>query len=217
VDISSSENHVEALQASSSSASSSNESDEEDPRSPAAPIAGDLETPEVELPMTSAWVDLAAMGQVSGAMVTAGPPPFSDSQFDVGGSSNWDVEPTEVEGGSLPIVLVNDLDGDVTSPLQCVPLATVVPPGVMDEVEEFGLEPSQWVKWMHRGFCKLVGFPIERYEKECLALLQRIEADRFANKTTSVPRRNKASGTKGKRELRSLMSSVNHEGRQPVC
>jgi hypothetical protein len=105
------------------------------------------------------------------------PPPFSDSQFDMGGPSNWEVEPTEVEGGELPIVLVNDLDGDITSPLQCVPLASVGPPGVLDGFEELGPEPSQWVKRRHRGFCKLVGFPIESHEQECLALLQRIEAE----------------------------------------
>jgi hypothetical protein len=214
VDISSSDIQVEDLQVKSLASISS---DEEEPASPAASIGRDLEKPEVELLMTSAWVDLASMEEVSGAMVMAEPPPFFDSQFDLGGPSNWEVEPTGVEGGSLPIVLVNDLDGEVTSPFQCVPLATVGPPGVVDEAVELGPEPSQWVKWRHRGFCKLVGFPIERYETECLALLQRIEADRFANKSTSVPRRNRASGTKGKRELRGLMSSVNYEGRQPVC
>jgi hypothetical protein len=88
--------------------------------------------------MTSAWVDLASMDQVSGAMVMAEPPPFSDSQFDLGGPSNWEVEATEVVGGSLPIVLVNDFDGEVTSPVQCVPLATVCPPDVMDEAVELG-------------------------------------------------------------------------------
>ncbi len=216
VDLSSSDNQVEALQVTSPSSSSSDESDEEEPASPAAPMGENLESPEVELPLTSAWVDLASLGQVSGAVVTIGAP-FSDSQFDMGGTSNWEIEPTEVEGGELPIVLVNELDGDATSPLQCVPLASVGPPGVVDEVEELGPEPSQWVKWRHRGFCKLVGFPIERYEQECLAPLQRIEADRFANKPTSVPRCKKASGSKGKCELRSLISSVNYEGRQPVC
>ncbi len=128
-------------------------------------------------------------------MVAVGPPSFSDSQFDMGGPSNWVVEPREADGLSLPIVLVNDSDGDITSPLQCVPLASVGPPGVLDAIEEHGSEPSQWVKWRHRGFCKLVGFPIERYEQECLALLQRNEAERFANKSPSVPRCNQASGT----------------------
>jgi hypothetical protein len=44
------------------------------------------------------------------------------------------------------------------------------------------LEPSIWVKQRHWGFCKLVGFPIKSHEQECLALLQRIEAECFANK-----------------------------------
>uniref|UniRef100_A0A2N9GD56 Reverse transcriptase domain-containing protein n=1 Tax=Fagus sylvatica TaxID=28930 RepID=A0A2N9GD56_FAGSY len=120
-----------------------------------------------------------------GEMVAVGLPSFSDSHFDMGGPSNWVVEPTEAGGVSLPIVLFKDSDGDVTSPLQCVPLASVGPPSDLDVVEEHVLESSQWVKWRHRGFCKLVGFPIEQYEQECLALLQRIEADRFANKATS--------------------------------
>ena len=73
------------------------------------------------------------------------------------------------------------------------------------------------MKSKHRGFYKLVGFPIESHEQECLALLQRIEADRFARKVTSVPRRTLAPGLKGKHELRRLISTVNYEGRQSVC
>ncbi len=91
------------------------------------------------------------------------------------------------------------------------------PSGVLDGFEEPGLEHSQWVKRRHRGFCKLVGFPIESHEQECMTLLQRIEVERFAKKSTSVPRRNQTSGLKGKRELRSLISSVNYESHQPVC
>ena len=67
--------------------------------------------------MTSVWVDLASSGQLSGEMVAVGPPSFSDSQFDMGGPSNWVVEPREADGLLLPIVLVNDSDGDITSPL----------------------------------------------------------------------------------------------------
>ena len=214
LDIPSTENHDNVFLASSSSSSNS---DGEESASPVSPIGGALESQEVEPPATSAWVDLASSELVSREMVAVGLPSFSDSHFDMGGPSNWVVEPTEAGGVSLPIVLFKDSDGDVTSPLQCVPLASVGPPGDLDVVEEHVLESSQWVKWRHRGFCKLVGFLIEQYEQECLALLQRIEADRFANKATSVPRRNKASGIKGKRELRSLISSMNYEGRQPIC
>ena len=93
----------------------------------------------------------------------------------------------------------------------------VVPSGVVTVLEQAASEPSQWVKRRHRGFCKLVGFPIESHEQECLALQQRIEADRFARKVTSVPRRTPAPGLKGKGELRRLISTVNYKGRQSVC
>jgi hypothetical protein len=59
-----------------------------------------------------------------------------------------------------------------------------------------------------------VGFPVERYEQECLALLQRIEAERYKMKNTTGSCRTTASGLKGARELRNLISSMNYEGRQ---
>lgn len=62
-----------------------------------------------------------------------------------------------------------------------------------------------------------MGFPIDSPEQECLALLQKIEADRFVRKAKEGPRRQTASGKKGSRELRRLVSSVNYDGRQPVC
>lgn len=93
----------------------------------------------------------------------------------------------------------------------------VVPLGVVTVFEETAPEPSQWVKSRHWGFCKLVGFPIESHEQECLVLLQRIEADCFARNATSVPRCTPALGLKGKCELHRLTSTVNYEGRQSVC
>ena len=63
----------------------------------------------------------------------------------------------------------------------------------------------------------MVGFPIDVHEQECLALLQKIEAYRFAKKEKEGPRRISVSGKKGSRELRRLVSTVNYDGRQPVC
>uniref|UniRef100_A0A2N9FD38 SMP-LTD domain-containing protein n=1 Tax=Fagus sylvatica TaxID=28930 RepID=A0A2N9FD38_FAGSY len=83
-------------------------------------------------------------------------------------------------------ILSTNTDGELASPLQCAPIAMVVPSGVVTVLEQTASEPSQWVKSRHRGFCKLVGFPIESHEQECLALLQRIEADRFARKETKL-------------------------------
>ncbi len=125
-------------------------------------------------------------------------------------------ESKDVEGWvSLPLVLAGDIDGENISPLDCVPLALIMPSGVPSDLNDQVLVPSQWVKGRHKAFCKLVGFPIESHEQECLALLQCIEVDRFAKKSTSVSRRRQ--GVKGTHELRSLISSVNYEGRQPVC
>jgi hypothetical protein len=102
---------------------------------------------------------------------------------------------------------------DMDSPLRCEPLAMVVPPGPSECVNGSIVEPSVWVKQRHRGFCKLVGFPIESHEQKSLALLQRIEASRFANKDKVGSRRPSASAKKGSRELRRLISSVNYDGR----
>uniref|UniRef100_A0A2N9GQ21 Reverse transcriptase domain-containing protein n=1 Tax=Fagus sylvatica TaxID=28930 RepID=A0A2N9GQ21_FAGSY len=93
----------------------------------------------------------------------------------------------EVEGwASLAGTGSVETDGELASPLQCAPIAMIEPSGVVTVLEQTASEPSQWVKSRHRGFCKLVGFPIESHEQECLALLQRIEADRFARKETKL-------------------------------
>ena len=124
----------------------------------------------------------------------------------------------EADGwASLSGVGIDDTDGELASPLQCAPIAMVMSSGVVIVFEQTALEPFHWVKSKHRGFYKLVGFPIESHEQECLALLQCIEAERFARKATSVPRRNQAPGLKGKRELRRLISTVNYKGRQSFC
>ncbi len=115
----------------------------------------------------------------------------------------------------MPVVLARDTDGEPLSPLDCVPLATIKPTKAMSDLYEHVSELSHWVKRRHKAFCKLVGFPIESHEQECLALLQRIEADRFVRKSASVSHHQP--GVKGTRELRSLISSMNYEGRQPVC
>ena len=181
---------------------------------PASPRTTDGDSRET---VSSEWVDLALPDHASGEIVVAEPPSFSDSQFELGESSRWLADSKETEGRlSLSLVLANDNGGDAVSPLQFVPIAMVMTSGAMHGTKESISEPSQWVKRRHRGFCKLVGFPFESHEQECLALLQRIEAERFTKKPASVPRRNQASGIKGKRELRRLTSTVNYNGCQPA-
>ena len=163
---------------------------------PTSPRTSDGDSREV---VSSEWVDLALPEHVFGKIVVAEPPSFSDSQFELGESSHRLANSKETEGWlSLSLVLVDDNGGDAVSPLQCVPIAMVMPSRAMHGTEESISEPFQWVKRRHQGFCKLVGFPIESHEQECLALLQRIEAERFTKKPASVPRRNQASGIKGK-------------------
>ncbi len=178
-------------------------------------------------------MDLAEPAHNLGEMVVVETTEFSNSQFEQGEPSNWTVElqederldslpsnaDSENEEGwvSMPKVGTEVGDEEPFSPLLCAPIAMVVPSGVLTILEKPVPEPSQWVKSRHKGFCKLVGFPIESHEQECLALLQRIEADCFVKKASSAPRRNQAPGLKGKRELRRLISSVNYDGRQSAC
>uniref|UniRef100_A0A2N9GFV8 Reverse transcriptase domain-containing protein n=1 Tax=Fagus sylvatica TaxID=28930 RepID=A0A2N9GFV8_FAGSY len=68
------------------------------------------------------------------------------------------------------------------SPLLCVPLAIIEPldqdvvgPGI---IPTKGNARSKWVNRQYRGICKLVGFPIDNHEQECLELLRRIEETR---------------------------------------
>ncbi len=77
--------------------------------------------------------------------------------------------------------------------------------------------PSQWVKKHHRGFCRLVGFMMEEHEQQCLALLQRIEVDRFKNISSKKKKQYGGSVQKSARELHNLVSSINYDGRTDSC
>lgn len=120
-------------------------------------------------------------------------------------------------GSELPVVLVDEPAADMVSLMYCEPLAMVAPFGPTEGVSGFTSEPSVWVKQWHRGFYKLVGFPIKSHEQECLALLQRIEAYQFATKAKGGFCCPSASGSKSSRELRRLVSSVNYDRCQFVC
>ena len=78
------------------------------------------------------------------------------------------------------------------------------------------LDASRWVKNRLPGFSKLVGLPLSRHEKLCIALLQKIEREtevaKELNRKATVSRK-VIYKDKGKRELRNLQSSVNYDGR----
>ena len=79
------------------------------------------------------------------------------------------------------------------------------------------LDTSRWVKNRLPSFSKLVGLPLRRHEKLCIALLQKIEREMEAvkvmNRKVTVSRKVVIYKDKGKRELRNLQSSVNYDGR----
>ena len=73
------------------------------------------------------------------------------------------------------------------------------------------------MKYRLPGFSKLVGLPLSRHEKLCIALLRQIERETEAAKVlkrkVTVPRKVVIYKDKGKKELRNLKSSVNYYGR----
>ena len=122
----------------------------------------------------------------------------------------------------LPVVSFCSVeDRDVSSPLSCSPLAQIDPVECPINIAvDYEVPPgqySQWVKKHYRGFCTLVGFPMDTYEQECLNLLQRIEADRFKYKSSTRVKQSVGSVRKGARELRNLVSTINYDGRPNGC
>ena len=116
------------------------------------------------------------------------------------------------------------LGGEDSSP---VPLLSITPSGLHltaklncgNEVVgcENILDTSRWVKNRLPGFSKLVGLPLNRHEKLCIALLQKIEKETEAakamNRKVTLSRKVVIYKDKGKRELRNLQSSVNYDSR----
>ena len=130
---------------------------------------------------------------------------------------------TQEEAGSwLPVLESQDQievvhgETEPLSPMICDPLAVIAPPMVTVAPGKPDSDRSTWVNQHYRGLCELVGFPLDSHEKQCLALLRRIEASRSRNKSAICPRK-LCSGIKGARELRNLVSTVNYEGRQREC
>ena len=170
------------------------------------------------------WVDLASTDRDSQVLKVEplGEPMYSEPVFELGEPSVevgllepsvGDISPVV----ALSLTVVEELVDALSFPLKCVPLMMVLPSGPLEGSNEPPLEPSVWVKQRQKGFCKFVGFPIDGYEQECLALLQKIETYRFTKKEKEGPRRQSVSGKKGSRELRRLVSFVNYDGRHPVC
>jgi hypothetical protein len=97
---------------------------------------------------------------------------------------------------------------DPQSPIICTPLAMLEPSDTK------GSERSKQVKRQYRGMCKLVGFPLDSHEQQCLDLLMQIEATRPTMKKAVGSQRMPPSSSKGTRELKNLASSVNYDGKR---
>ena len=75
-------------------------------------------------------------------------------------------------------------------------------------------ERSKWLDLQYRRFSKQVGVSIEGFESDCYSLLRRIDDERKKKIKVNDTRQSLVSGKKCTRELKSLTSSVNYEGRQ---
>jgi hypothetical protein len=113
---------------------------------------------------------------------------------------------------------------ECSSPLSCSPLAMMNPTEFSNSMVALDANVSasqevisQWVKKHYQGFCKLVGFPLDTHEQQCMALLQSIEAERFKYKSSVKMKQPAVSVRKGARELRNLTSSINYDGRRIAC
>jgi hypothetical protein len=123
----------------------------------------------------------------------------------------------EAESEHHSQTVMSQCEAEPSASLTCEPLAVVAPPNVLVAPRKpHSLDRSTWVNTQYKGICELMGFPLESHEQQCLALLRRIEAARFIKKGEVGLRKMVVSGTKGARELRNLVSSVNYEGRQRV-
>ena len=120
-----------------------------------------------------------------------------------------------------PVLELSEIDADPQSPMVCKPLAIIEPseqkvmvPGNSGEKIRRGEKRSKWVNHQYREICKLMGFPIDSHEQQCLDLLRRIEATRDSKRGEMGLRKATASKSKGVRELKNLASSVNYKGKR---
>jgi hypothetical protein len=120
-----------------------------------------------------------------------------------------------------PVQELSETNADTQSPMVCKPLAIIEPseqktlvPGNSGEKIRKGGKRSKWVNHQYREICKLMGFPIDSHEQQCLDLLRKIEATRNSKRGEMSLRKATASKSKGIRELKNLASSVNYEGKR---
>ena len=119
------------------------------------------------------------------------------------------------------------VSGEEENLADCNPLFTIIPSRLDllmevhndSEVLDMGgtLDVSNWVKNKIPDFSKVIGLSINRHEKLCIAYLQRLEREMGVinqhRKKATANQKVASSTSKGKRELRNLISTVNYDGR----
>lgn len=113
---------------------------------------------------------------------------------------------------SLPVVLFSENPATSVGPLTGEPIQSIV--SDQDGCFESETERSKWLDWQYRRFSKQVGVSIVGFEDQCYSLLCRIDVERKKKIMESGPRQSSVSRKKCLRELKSLPSSVNYEGKQ---
>ncbi len=136
-----------------------------------------LQSPSIEPQPVEAFLSMVLHG--SSSPMTVGTPPYSGL--------------LEFEPSNLPMMVFGGVDDVVDcSPIVYEPLCKLLPPrsppqaveGCSGSGEVDLHQNSKRVDWHMSGFNKFVGFPIDEFEEECLALFQRIEERRNLQKGT---------------------------------
>ena len=106
--------------------------------------------------------------------------------------------------------------------LECSPLSKwdpndqkvleVIQEGDEDEFQGLAVKNSKWVCRQMKIFCNIVGFPIVKYEDQCLALFRLLEQDCVDVVSAGSSEGIVNSKQKGMRELKGLFSSINYDG-----
>jgi hypothetical protein len=122
------------------------------------------------------------------------------------------------------VLELTEFEAEPQSPMVCKPLAIIEPSVQKDMFSgnsggklRRGGKRSKWVSDQYKEICKLMGFPIDSHEQQCLDLLRKIEATRDSKMGEMGLRKGTVSKLKGVRELKNLASSVNYEGKRRTC
>ena len=128
-------------------------------------------------------------------------------------SENFDSTSTPAPANhKLPLVLFSENTATDVVPVTEEPIQALSP--AQGRCFDSEAERSKWLDWHYRRFSKQVGVSIVGFEDECYSLLRRIDEGRKKKITDSRPRQSSTSRKKGIKELKSLPSAVNYEGKQ---